>query len=120
MGASLKHGTATMIDHTPVAAVEAGAAVELATGIFGLAHSDIPAGELGAVSWPNGLAVYEIDKSDDQDVFAVGGLVGLTADATANGTTAEAAGSGDGDYGRCVKASGAGVTTVLVINSASV
>lgn len=120
MGARLKHGAATMIDHTPSSAVEAGGSVELGTGIHGIAHSPIAANELGAVSWPNGAAVYEMDKGTVTDVFAVGDIVEITQGNTAALTTAEVDAGGDADFGRCVKASASGETTVLVVNSVAV
>lgn len=50
-----------MTNYTPANAVTIGTVVVL-NGQCGIAHSDIAASELGALSFPNGSAFYEVTK----------------------------------------------------------
>lgn len=57
--AQMHHGEPLMVDHTPGTAVAAGQVVVLSTDVR-IAHRDIPANTLGALS--RGGAVYDVAK----------------------------------------------------------
>lgn len=62
MGAKHRHGSTTMFDHTPVAALSAQDVISL-NGQAGIVHNDIEAGVLGAIAIPTGSAIYEVTKA---------------------------------------------------------
>jgi len=85
------------VDHTAAADIAAGDAIDMGTGLVGVALTDIPTGAL------NALAIDGIFKVRNSGVaFAVGATVGY------NGTNknAVAAGTGDVDLGVCVGSQG--------------
>lgn len=59
------------IDYTPTSAVAAGDVVVIGGRLTGVAHNDIPANTLGALT-ANCLKVFEADKASAATVFAVG------------------------------------------------
>lgn len=62
MNAIYRHGSVLMLDHTPATALTAGDIVGI-NGQAAIVHSDIAAGDLGAVACPTGSAVYEVRKA---------------------------------------------------------
>lgn len=113
MALKYRHGQTTMIDYNPGgSAITAGDTVAVGKW-FGVAHGDIPANTLGALSIPNGCCVYEADKGTATDVIAAGDL--LEVDTSAN--TVEPSGdlNGNGIAARAVKASANGDATVWVV-----
>lgn len=62
MNAIYRHGSVLMLDHTPATALPAGDIVGI-NGQAGIVHSDIAAGDLGAVACSPGTAVYEVPKA---------------------------------------------------------
>lgn len=98
--------TGHMVDYTPSGAVTAGDS-HIAGEMLEVAHSDIAASTLGAMSVAE--YVYTITKETTTDVFTRGQLIyldstGLLATGTATGSY----------FGICTKASGATETTVEV------
>ena len=108
MAAELYHGDPLMIDYTPTDAVVAGDMVDFGSYVI-VAHRDIAAGELGAMAYPSGTAVYKIELGTGVS-FAAGAAV--TVDVATG--KAEATGSA---FGICAKAAdqGAGDTYVYAV-----
>lgn len=110
-----KHGQTLMIDYTPaVTAVAEGNVVGFGVGdkTVGICHRPIEAGRKGALSVPNGSAIYEADKADVTDAFTIGDLVEI--DISKSDIVPAGDADGDGLFGRCVESSGANVPTVLI------
>ena len=101
MSAEFFHGQPVMIDYTPVADVSAGDMIALGTKTL-VAHTDIPADELGALSYPGGQSVYKVTL-DAGRVLALGAAVtvdlalGDTSGAVAFGIAVAAADQTAGD-----------------------
>lgn len=74
--ADFYHGEPVMIDYTPASAVSAGDMVAIGAKLC-VAHSDIAADELGALSYPGGQSVYKIPLLT-ADAFTVGDPVTVT------------------------------------------
>lgn len=87
------HGEPHMVDYTPNAAVVAGDAIVLGSKTL-VSHTDIPANELGALSYPGGQSTYKIDLATGAS-FAIGDPV------TVNPATGQAPGAAP--FGICVK-----------------
>lgn len=76
MGLKFKHGDPLMVDYTTGgSAVTAGETV-VYLGVACIAHTDIAANTLGALAWPNGSAVYEIEAdytfTSSEDTLSAG------------------------------------------------
>lgn len=107
MEAKFRHGQPTMIDITPVGAMAAGEIIE-DLDLAQVAHTDIAAGRLGAVSISG---IYEVKKAAGGGVtFAKGAKVEWDA----TGNTAVAAAAGDFAVGIAVAAAADGDSSVLV------
>lgn len=70
MSAVFHHGEPVMIDYTPPADVVAGTIIQIGPKTC-VAHTDIEANDLGALSWPGGQSAYRVTL-DAGKVFAVG------------------------------------------------
>lgn len=86
-----KHGDPLMVDYTNGSTAVTAGDVVIFLGKACIAHTDIEANALGAVSWPNGRCVYELDAP----VYQSGAdfTAGLAIDCDANGSVHE-----DSDY----------------------
>lgn len=89
-------GEPHMVDATLAAAASAGDAIVLGAKLL-VAHTDIPANELGALSYPGGQSTYKITLAAG-DSYAVGDPVTVNP---ATGETNAAAGTA---FGICVGA----------------
>jgi predicted RecA/RadA family phage recombinase len=114
--ARFKQGIPLMVDYTPSGAVSAGDVI-LANGVLGIAHSDIAAGVLGALSYANGNAVYTFVK--DASTFAVNDVAYWDNSAKKATSTS----SGNTFLGICKTAAATGVGSVdiqfMTISSAA-
>lgn len=111
MEAIYRHGTPLMVDHTPSGAVSAGDVVVVGSEPR-IAHSDIAAGELGALSAGGG--VYDVAKDDS---VIVNGARLFWDDAEGNVTTDP---SGNQIFGRAAAAAATGVARVLAIHDPAI
>lgn len=99
MSATMYHGKQFNVDYTPASAVSGGDVVSLA-GTLCISPVDIAASALGAVSWPNGSAMYKMTKAaGDGLTFAAGDYVGF--DISAGEAVAIDDAASDGIIGRC-------------------
>ena len=85
------------IDYTPGADVSAGDAINLGSGLIGVALTDMPSGKLNAVAIDGIIKVRNSGVS-----FAVGSAVGYSV----AGKNAVAGGTGDFNLGVCVGSQG--------------
>ncbi len=91
----LHHGGPHMVDYTPTTDVVAGQVVLLGKNLC-VAHRDIKANELGALSFPNRNCTYRVPLKSGES-FDVGDDVKITP------ATGEAAAAGTDVFGQCVE-----------------
>lgn len=89
------HGGAHMFDYTPTADVVAGQMIKIGPFIC-VAHRDIKAGELGALSFPGGNNTYRVALKA-AGTFDVGDIVKVDI------ATGEASAAGAEIFGYCVE-----------------
>lgn len=96
LACELHHGDPLMVDYTPSgAAVKAGTMIALSAGCTVIAHNDMADGELGAVAFPGGNAVYRVDLGSGES-YSVGDAVLVDI------ATQEAKAAGTQPLGTCV------------------
>lgn len=93
-----------IIDYTPVAAVACGDVVKIADDFYGVAHTAIPAGELGAL------------QITGQYDFVAGGAITVGADVYFADDAVSATSAAGGKIGKAVTAASSGATVRVLIN----
>jgi predicted RecA/RadA family phage recombinase len=114
--AQFLHGEPVMVDHTPVAAVAAGDVLKVGSSLR-IAHSDIAAGALGAVSIGGGVYNLTMATGTNTSAFAAGDTVNYD---TTNGWAQSGTNANTIKFGQAVLAAGTagGQVTALHIPQA--
>lgn len=110
MGANYVSGNPLMIDWTPGSAVAAGDPVVVNNSVC-IAHLPIAANALGALSFPSGTAVYDVNKLST-DVVTAGADIYWDAGNSRATITA----STHKKIGIAIAAAGNGVTIARIVN----
>lgn len=85
MGLRYKHGDVLMVDYTPSGADVTAGDIVLVGNAACVAHTDIPDGELGALAYPSGTAVYEIIEATSWNGAEDSGAIGTSVYVEAGG-----------------------------------